>query len=204
MTKVLLVHAVSLWRASLVSLLGKDDGLHVRAEEPAGVATALEESAQDILVTDLDCPDSREVLRVVETLRAPSGRGGAVIALAVLAQRNRTGDLRRAYEAGATGYIDKCGPVDHLCEVVHKVAAGGRHIDESLAFSLLQATDVPLSARELRVLSLAADGESVASIARSLCLASGTVRNYLAAAIRKTGARNRLDAIRLSREFGWL
>ncbi|MGX2998793.1 response regulator transcription factor [Streptomyces sp. JNUCC 64] len=199
MTKVLLVHGVSLWRASLVSLLDHDGGLRVHATDKSGVPRALRESSPDIVVTDLDCPDSRDVLRLVEPPRAQEGT-----ALAVLARSHRTGDLRRAYEAGATGYIDKCGPVDHLCEVVRKVAAGGRHIDESLAFSLLQATEVPLSARELRVLSLAADGESVASIARSLCLASGTVRNYLAAAIRKTGARNRLDAIRLSREFGWL
>ncbi|MFD5553537.1 MULTISPECIES: LuxR C-terminal-related transcriptional regulator [unclassified Streptomyces] len=202
MTKVLLVHAVSLWRASLVSLLSEDSELYIHATDKGGVPSALAEASLDILVTDLDCPDSRDVLRLVESLRTP--RTQSEMALAVLARSNRTGDLRRAFEAGATGYIDKCGPVDHLCEVVRKVAAGGRHIDESLAFSLLQATDVPLSARELRVLALAADGESVASIARSLCLASGTVRNYLAAAIRKTGARNRLDAIRLSREFGWL
>ncbi|MFD4828397.1 response regulator transcription factor [Streptomyces uncialis] len=202
MTKVLLVHTVSLWRASLASLLSRDPGLKVSATDLDGVPAALAESPSDIVLTDLDCPDSRDIMRLVESLRG--GRQGQHIALAVLARRNRIGDLRTAFEAGATGYIDKFGPVDHLCEVVRKVGAGGRHIDESLAFTLLQASEVPLSSRELRVLSLAADGESVASIARSLCLASGTVRNYLAAAIRKTGARNRLDAIRLSKECGWL
>ncbi|MER5770969.1 response regulator transcription factor [Streptomyces sp. NPDC001985] len=202
MTTVLLVHGVSLWRASLACLLSKDQSFRVRTTDKGGVRAAMEECPADILVTDLDCPDSVEVLTLVESLRQPSGRGGT--ALVVLARGDRAGDLRRASDAGARGYIDKFGPVDNFCEVVRKVASGGRHIDQSLAFGLLQASEVPLSARELRVLALAAEGESVSSIASVLHLASGTVRNYLAAAIRKTGARNRLDAIRLSREFGWL
>ncbi|MER7045354.1 MULTISPECIES: response regulator transcription factor [Streptomyces] len=201
MTTVLLVHTVSLWRASLACLLGKDQRLHVRTTDKGGVRAAMAEHGADILVTDLDCPDSVEVLSLMETLRKPAGRGTALV---VLARGDRAGDLRRASDAGARGYIDKFGPVDNLCEVVRGVAAGGRHIDQSLAFGLLQAAEVPLSARELRVLALAAEGESVSSIAKALHLASGTVRNYLAAAIRKTGARNRLDAIRLSKEFGWL
>ncbi|MFI1016405.1 LuxR C-terminal-related transcriptional regulator [Streptomyces sp. NPDC020965] len=202
MTTVLLVHAVSLWRASLACLLSTDQELHVRTTDKGGVRAAMEEYASDILVTDLDCPDSVEVLSLMESLRRPATGTGT--ALVVLARGDRAGDLRRASDAGARGYIDKFGPVDNLREVVRKVAAGGRHIDESLAFGLLQATEVPLSPRELRVLAMAAEGESVSSIAGALHLASGTVRNYLAAAIRKTGARNRLDAIRLSREFGWL
>ncbi|MER6913426.1 response regulator transcription factor [Streptomyces sp. NPDC000594] len=201
MTSVLLVHAVSLWRASLACLLSRDQGLTVRTTDKGGVRPAMAECPADILVTDLDCPDSLEVLTYAESLRPPAESGTALV---VLARGDRAGDLRRASDAGARGYIDKFGPVDNLCEVVRKVAAGGRHIDQSLAFGLLQASEVPLSARELRVLALAAEGESVLSIANALHLASGTVRNYLAAAIRKTGARNRLDAIRLSKEFGWL
>ncbi|MGW6458307.1 LuxR C-terminal-related transcriptional regulator [Streptomyces sp. NPDC055078] len=201
MTTVLLVHAVSLWRASLACLLGEDSGLRVETTDKGGVRAAMEENPSDILLTDLDCPDSVEVLTLMESLRKQADSRTALI---VLARGDRAGDLRRASDVGALGYIDKFGPVDNLCEVVRKVAAGGRHIDQSLAFGLLQATEVPLSARELRVLALAAEGESVSSIAGALHLASGTVRNYLAAAIRKTGARNRLDAIRLSKEFGWL
>ncbi|MFE7130631.1 LuxR C-terminal-related transcriptional regulator [Streptomyces sp. NPDC057638] len=203
MTTVLLVHAVSLWRASLACLLSTDKDLQVRTTDKGGVRTAMEEYPSDILVTDLDCPDSVEVLTLMESLRRPAS-GDRGTALVVLARGDRAGDLRRASDAGARGYIDKFGPADNLCEIIHKVAAGGRHIDESLAFGLLQATEVPLSPRELRVLAMAAEGESVSSIAGALHLASGTVRNYLAAAIRKTGARNRLDAIRLSKEFGWL
>lgn len=87
---------------------------------------------------------------------------------------------------------------------MHKLADGGRHIDESLAFSLLQVADMPLSPRELGVLALAEGGETVSGIAQRLHLTPGTVRNYLAAAIRKSGARNRVDAIRRAKEAGWI
>lgn len=190
-----------MWRASLACLLSKDSELRVRTTDKGGVRAATETLLPDVFVTDLDCPDSAEVLTAVESLRNPTGRGGALV---VLARGDRPGGLRRAFDAGARGYIDKFATVSGLPEVMHKVACGGRHIDESLAFGLLQAAEVPLSPRELSVLSLAAEGESVSSIAGGLHLTSGTVRNYLAAAIRKTGARNRLDAIRLSRQFGWL
>jgi two-component system response regulator DesR len=65
-------------------------------------------------------------------------------------------------------------------------------------------TDRGLSTRELEVLGLAAEGESVKEIAGRLYLSSGTVRNYLSAIISKTRARNRLDAIRIARKEGWL
>lgn len=87
---------------------------------------------------------------------------------------------------------------------IRKVAAGKRFIDDSLGFGFLRATQIPLTRRELSVLSLAADGASVAEIAGSLHLSHGTVRNYMAAITRKTGARNRIDAIRISLGEGWL
>jgi two-component system response regulator DesR len=51
---------------------------------------------------------------------------------------------------------------------------------------------------------MAARGSTTAEIARSLCLASGTVRNYVSRAIVKVGARNRLDAVRIAEESGWI
>ncbi|MEU1351633.1 LuxR C-terminal-related transcriptional regulator [Streptomyces sp. NPDC005775] len=201
MTTLLLVHAVPLWRTSLASLLSTDAELRVRTADKGGVRAAVEQSCPDLFMTDLDCPDSVEVLTEVDSVRKSTDHGGALI---VLARGDRPGGLRRAFNAGARGYIDKYEPPKNLAEVLHKVADGGRHIDESLAFGLLQAAEVPLSARELSVLSLAAEGESVTTIAGALHLTCGTVRNYLAAAIRKTGARNRQDAIRLSSQLGWL
>ena len=61
-----------------------------------------------------------------------------------------------------------------------------------------------MSQRERDVLGAAADGSSVAEIAARLFLSEGTVRNYLSSAIGKLGARNRLEAIRVAEQRGWL
>ncbi|MGW5292138.1 LuxR C-terminal-related transcriptional regulator [Streptomyces bacillaris] len=203
MTTVLLVHTVPLWRASLASLLGAGQGIEVTTADREAIRPALAGSGPvpDVILTDLDCPDSLDLLEEVRSLAEPHGRG---CPLAVLTRSDRPRGLRRAYEAGARGYIDKYRPVDDLSGVMHKLAEGGRHIDESLAFSLLQVADMPLSPRELSVLSLAESGETVTGIAGRLHLTQGTVRNYLAAAIRKSGARNRVDAIRRAKEAGWI
>ncbi|MEU0160739.1 response regulator transcription factor [Streptomyces sp. NPDC006261] len=205
MTTVLLVHTVPLWRASLASLLGAGQGIDVTTADRGAIRSALAGTGPgpgpDVLLTDLDCPDALDVLEEVRSLAEPHGSG---CPLAVLTRSDRPRGLRRAYEAGARGYIDKYRPVDDLSEVMHKLADGGRHIDESLAFSLLQVADMPLSPRELSVLALAEGGETVSTIAQRLHLTPGTVRNYLAAAIRKSGARNRVDAIRRAKEAGWI
>ncbi|MFI5902639.1 LuxR C-terminal-related transcriptional regulator [Streptomyces cyaneofuscatus] len=205
MTTVLLVHTVPLWRASLASLLGAGQGIDVTTADRGAIRSALAGiepgPGPNVLLTDLDCPDALDVLEEVRSLAEPHGRG---CPLAVLTRSDRPRGLRRAYEAGARGYIDKYRPVDDLSGVMHKLADGGRHIDESLAFSLLQVADMPLSPRELGVLALAESGETVSGIAQRLHLTQGTVRNYLAAAIRKSGARNRVDAIRRAKEAGWI
>jgi two-component system, NarL family, response regulator DesR len=82
--------------------------------------------------------------------------------------------------------------------------AGERVVDPQLAAATLATGDSPLTARERDVLSVARSGASVAEIAATLYLSEGTVRNYLSAAIAKTSARNRLDALRVADERGWL
>ena len=62
----------------------------------------------------------------------------------------------------------------------------------------------PLSPRELNVLSVAASGVPSTEVAAELHLSTGTVRNYISAILRKTGARNRLEAVRLAEGAGWL
>ena len=86
---------------------------------------------------------------------------------------------------------------------MRRLAAGERVVSPMLQAASLN-TDRSLSTRELEVLGLAAEGESVKEIADRLYLSGGTVRNYLSAVISKTGARNRLDAIRIARKDGWL
>jgi two-component system response regulator DesR len=87
---------------------------------------------------------------------------------------------------------------------VRRVAAGERVVDPELAAATLAGGPSPLTGRERDVLVAARDGATVADIAGRLYLSEGTVRNYLSAAITKTGVRNRTEAIREAESRGWL
>ncbi|MDF5755661.1 helix-turn-helix transcriptional regulator [Spongiactinospora sp. TRM90649] len=62
----------------------------------------------------------------------------------------------------------------------------------------------PLTARETAMLRETARGATAEEIATRLNLSAGTVRNYLTSAITKTGARNKIDAIRIAQDAGRL
>ena len=69
---------------------------------------------------------------------------------------------------------------------------------------MLATKACPLTLREAEALRAAAKGFTTSEIAANLCLTGGTVRNYLSRAIVKVGGRNRVDAIRIAEEAGWL
>jgi two-component system response regulator DesR len=93
---------------------------------------------------------------------------------------------------------------DLLVRSIRTVATGKLVIDPDLACTRAHMTGNPLTSRELDALRLASEGVPTAEIASLLDLAPGTVRNYLSRVIGKVGARNRLDAIRIATEAGWL
>jgi two-component system response regulator DesR len=112
--------------------------------------------------------------------------------------------LQRAVEADATGYlVDDC-PIEFLIAAVRVLAAGRKAIDPEAAMAALNSARCPLTARERDALRMVARGSTTEEVATGLCLTNGTVRNYLSRAIAKIGARNRVDAIRIADESGWI
>ncbi|WP_461082406.1 LuxR C-terminal-related transcriptional regulator [Streptomyces deserti] len=202
MIRVLLVHDACLVRSVLAEWLRKEPDLQVYDTPWSGAAARVRSERPDVCAADLECSDTYGIPPLGElTARGP---GVARPRLLVLAGANRPGLLKRAVEAGALGYVDKEGSPENLVRGIRRVAEGERFVNDSLGFGFLQAAQMPLTRRELSVLSLAAEGASIAEIAGSLHLSHGTVRNYMAAITRKTGARNRIDAIRISQGQGWL
>jgi two-component system response regulator DesR len=122
----------------------------------------------------------------------------------ILTTFGRPGYLRRAMEAGASGFLIKDGPVEELADAIRRVLAGQQVIDPVLAAAALSAGPNPLTDRERDVLTAAADGATVADIAQRLFLSESTVRNYLSSAIGKTSSRNRIEAVQTARSNGWL
>ena len=128
---------------------------------------------------------------------------GSPARVVILTTFGRGGYLRRALEAGVTGYLLKDAPSDQLAEAIRRVHAGLRAIAPELAAAAWDEAD-PLTDRERQVLRLAAEGLSTAKISSELHLSEGTVRNYLSEAISKLGAENRVEAARIARQRGWL
>ena len=122
----------------------------------------------------------------------------------ILTTFGRPGYLRRAMESGALGFVVKDAPAEQLASAVRRVAEGQRVVDPALAAATLAGGPSPLTGRERDVLVAARGGATVADIAARLHLSEGTVRNYLSAAIAKTGVRNRVEALRVADEKGWL
>ncbi|WP_190344226.1 LuxR C-terminal-related transcriptional regulator [Streptomyces venezuelae] len=202
MTRILVLHSVNLLRSALTALLRAEGPFDVAAAAWPGAEEQAESLQPDVCVVDVDCPGASAVLDGDGPAR--TGVLGRNTALLVLATAARPGSLRRAFQAEAHGYVDKDGSPGRLVQAIHKVAGGERSVDASLASALLENGSMPLTGRERSVLARAANGDSVAEIAHALHLARGTVRNYIASATRKVGARNRVDAIRISRQAGWV
>jgi two-component system response regulator DesR len=199
--RVLLAEDQGMMRGALATLLGLEDDLEVVAAVGRGdeVVAAAREHRADIAVLDIEMPG-------LNGLDAAAALRDAVPGCRVLIVTTfgRPGYLRRAMEAGASGFLIKDGPVEELAAAIRRVVAGETVVDPTLAAAALRAGPNPLSARERDVLAAAADGATIADIAARLHLSESTVRNYLSAAIGKTGTRNRIEAVRHARDNGWL
>jgi two-component system, NarL family, response regulator DesR len=100
-------------------------------------------------------------------------------------------------------FLAKDGPPERLVAAVRKVADGELMLDPELVVSALR-THSPLTLREAQVLSVAAEGVPVREVADRLALSPGTVRNHLSRVIGKTGARTRIEAVRIAQDAGWI
>ncbi|WP_327141523.1 response regulator transcription factor [Nocardia sp. NBC_01327] len=201
MIRVLVAEDMRLLRDTLVASLEFEDDIEVVAALDRGeriVASAVAEQA-DLAIIDIDLP-GKDGLTAAAELREhyPDCR---VLILTALAN---PGHLRRAVQAGVGGFVLKDSPRNALLQAIRTVAAGGEVLDSALASATLRTPANPLTDREAEVLRRCAAGADPKEIAAQLHLSYGTVRNYLAAAVTKLQARNRVDAVRLASDAGWL
>jgi two-component system, NarL family, response regulator DesR len=199
--RVLIAEDQSLVRGAIVALLGLEADLEVVGEVARGdevVPRALE-TRPDVALLDIEMPGLDGLTAAAQVRSAlPSCR------VIVVTTFGRPGYLRRAMEAGASGFLLKDAPAAQLAEAIRRVAAGGRVVDPALAIDALAEGMNPLSPREREVLSASTETATIAGLAQRLSLSEGTVRNHLSAAIQKVGARNRAEAARIAEEKGWL
>jgi two-component system response regulator DesR len=155
--------------------------------------------APDIAVLDVEMPGMDGVTvaeRITET--QPGVR------CVMLTRHARPGVLRRALAAGAKGFVPNSAPASLLADVIRRVFAGGRYVDSDVAAQALSDATCPLTERERDLLRRVGDTTTAAQLGAVLHLSPGTVRNYLSSAMTKLGARNRAEAARIARDYGWI
>ncbi len=199
--RVLLAEDQTMVRGALAALLALEEDIEVVAEAARGdeVVPAALDAAPDVALLDIEMPGG-DGLSAAAALKAslPSCR------VLILTTFGRAGYLRRAMESGAVGFLLKDAPSSELATAIRRVMAGERVVDPGLAVAALSEGGSPLTEREREVLLGSANGASIEEVASKLYLSEGTVRNYLSTAIKKLGARNRVEAARLADRKGWL
>ena len=200
MIRVLIVEDQRMLRTALSALLALEDDIDVVGTAGDGLE-GMELTRQlqpDIVIADIEMPN-KTGLDLADWIRQKK-LATRVIIVTTFA---RSGYLRRALDAGVSGYLLKDSPGDVLPNAIRTVYNGGRTIDPELAAQAWSESD-PLTDRERQVLRLSAAGQTNAQIAAELNLNEGTVRNYVSEAISKLGANNRIDAARIAKDKGWL
>lgn len=168
---------------------GQEAIAEVRAERP------------ELVILDLNLPD----VGGLELMRRLAREGSSAPVL-ILSMHAEPVYAVRALEAGAGGYVSKSAPRAELLEAIRTVAAGGRYVEARIAQAIVLKTSDDnafdkLSARELEILRLIAEGQSVGDIAKRLGVAHRTAANACTQLKAKLGLERMSDLVRTAVEL---
>jgi two-component system response regulator DesR len=199
--RVLLAEDQLMFRTAVRRLLELEDDIEVVAEVGRGdeVVAAAVATRPDVAVVDIEMP-AQDGISAASELRQtlPSCR------TLILTMYGRPGFVQRAMESGVSGFVLKDAPVEVLAAAIRRCAGGEEVLDPTLAARALRAGVCPLSGREREILAACAEGLSTTELATRFWLSEGTVRNRVSEILGKLGVRNRVEAVQIANENGWL
>ncbi|MFC4411730.1 response regulator transcription factor [Chungangia koreensis] len=200
MIRIVMAEDQKILRGALGALLNFEEDMEVIGEAGDGEEAVhlISQLQPDICLLDVEMPlkNGLEVAEEVKTV-SPNSK---IIVLTTFA---RPGYFERAMKAGVHGYLLKDGSIEDLTGSIRRVMAGKRDFAAELVMNSYRE-DNPLTEREQEVLSLAAEGNTYKEISRALYLSSGTVRNYMSEILQKMNAKNKVEAISMAKDKGWI
>ncbi|MBB6671921.1 response regulator transcription factor [Cohnella nanjingensis] len=198
--KIVIAEDQGMLRGAISRLLSLEDDIEVVGEADNGeqALALIRKQEADIAVLDIEMP-LLSGLEVAETLQA-EGHPCRIVIVTTFA---RSGYYQRAVHAGVRGYLLKEAPVSELAEALRKIHEGRRVFSPHLTFSMMEETN-PLTARECEVLIHLKEGHTVAEISKLIFLSPATIRNYISEILQKLEAKNRIDAVAIAQNKGWL
>jgi two-component system response regulator DesR len=194
----------NLWRGALSAMLAREEDMSVVAESAGGadILPIARRERPDIVVLDLPLPAAVVPDELCAELcdALPECRILLVLARPQLLDIGAT----VARLAPRIGLIAKDVSPGRFVDSERHMAAGKPVMDLNLMVAAMTAGENPLTFRERDVLRRALSGAPAKDIAAEMYLSVGTVRNYLARVVTKTGARTRIEAIRIAEHAGWI
>jgi DNA-binding NarL/FixJ family response regulator len=201
MIRVLLVDDHSIVRDGLKRILAATTDLAVAGEAASGEAALalVKANDYDVAMLDMSMPGLSGI-DLIKRLKLEKPK----LRILVLSMHGEQQYAARALKAGAAGYLNKDSASEQLLGALRKVAAGGVHIGEAAAASLLQSGDKPphesLSDREFEVLRLLVDGLGPTDIGERLHLSVKTVSTHKTRILEKLNVRSTAELVRYALE----
>jgi DNA-binding NarL/FixJ family response regulator len=199
--RVLVVDDHPLMRRGIMGVLEEAADIAVVAEAGDGLAAQAQyrEHRPDVTLMDLAMPRCGGV-EAIRAIRLADPHA-CILALSTYAG---DGQLRRALEAGAVGYVLKSTLCAGVAELVRSAHAGRRALAPELAHRLAATKPEHLTPRERDVLALVAQGHGNREVARELGIAEETVKSYLSNVLQKLHANDRTHAVVIALRRGML
>ncbi|MBS4202235.1 response regulator transcription factor [Bacillus sp. FJAT-49732] len=200
MIRIVIAEDQRMLRGALGALLDFEEDLEVvgQAENGEEALKLVKELKPDVCLMDIEMP-LKSGLEVASELK----QLGSPVKVIMLTTFARPGYFEKAMKAGVHGYLLKDGSIDELASTIRKVMEGKREFAHELIMNSYKE-DNPLTEREQEILKLAAEGKTGKEISNILFLSQGTVRNYMSEILQKLNSKNKIEAISIAQEKGWI
>jgi DNA-binding NarL/FixJ family response regulator len=201
LTRVLIADDHSIVRDGLKRILAATPELQVAGEAASGdeALAAVKANDYDVVMLDMSMPGLSGI-DLIKRLKLEKPK----LKILVLSMHGESQYAARALKAGAAGYLNKDSPAEALLGALRKIAAGGVHIGDAAAASLLQAGDKPphetLSDREFEVMRLLVEGLGPTEIGERLHLSVKTVSTHKTRLLDKLGLGSTAELVRYAME----